>query len=48
MKKNMFRIAIHNIATNRKGGRTHFVSSEIQEHLISILILVVALDLTLY
>ena len=40
----MFRIEVHQILTNRRNGRTHFVSSEIQEHGISILILVVALD----
>ena len=41
--KSVFRMTNTQIATNRRGGRTHFVSSETQEHQISILILVVTL-----
>ena len=48
IKKTVFRIAIHQIATNCRGGRSHFMSSEAQEYWISILILVVALDLILF
>ena len=41
--KSVFRMTNTQIATNHRNGRTHFVSSDTQEHQISILILVVTL-----
>ena len=41
--KSVFRMKNTQVATNRRSGRTHFVSSETQENQISILILVVTL-----
>ena len=41
--KSVFRMTNTQIATNHRSGRTHFVSSETQEHQSGILILVVTL-----